>query len=131
MGRILLIAALWPLLMPLVSGQEVLVPGQNYYEERKGIVYNQEFAVNFKLLTNGYSLGVDIGRLQTYYLTRFWSFEIGELKHNKEYRQSFDFRSPPIAFRGLLFLANKTISSPCASVLAKSVTSRKKRASAA
>ncbi|HMO39197.1 MAG TPA: hypothetical protein PKC76_06250 [Saprospiraceae bacterium] len=94
MGRILLIAALWPLLMPLVSGQEVLVPGQNYYEERKGIVYNQEFAVNFKLLTNGYSLGVDIGRLQTYYLTRFWSFEIGELKHNKEYRQSFDFRSP-------------------------------------
>lgn len=94
MGRTLLILALWAFLMPLLPAQEVLVPGENYYQDNKGIVYNKEFSINFKLHTNGYSVGVDVGTLQTYYLTRFWSFEIGEVKHPKEFRQSFDFRSP-------------------------------------
>ncbi len=94
MGRILLILVFCAFLMPGAKGQDVLVPGQNYYEDNKGIVYNKELAVNFKLHTNGYALGVDIGTLKTYYLTRFWSFEIGEIKHPKEFRQSFDFRSP-------------------------------------
>ncbi len=93
-GKKLLILLCWLSVMWQAGAQEVLVPGQNYYEERKGIVYNKEFTVNFKLLTNGYSVGVDIGTLKTYYLTRMWSFEIGELKHPKEFRQSFDFRSP-------------------------------------
>lgn len=94
MRRNLLIAALSVFMMPMLFGQEVLVPGENYYEDKKGIVYSKELTVNFKLHTNGYSFGVDIGTLQTYYLTRFYSIEIGELKHPKEFRQSFDFRSP-------------------------------------
>ena len=94
MRKNLLIVAFWALTMPLLVGQEVLVPGENYYDESKGIIYNKELTFNFKLLTNGYAFGVDIGTLQTYYLTRFYSIEIGELKHPKEFRQSFDFRSP-------------------------------------
>jgi hypothetical protein len=76
------------------AAQETLIPGQNYYEDQKGIVYNKEFAVNFKLHTNGFGLGVDVGTLKTYYVTRYYSFEIGEIKHPKEFRQSFDFRVP-------------------------------------
>ncbi len=82
------------LTMPFASGQNVLVPEQNNYETAKGIVYNKEFSVNFKLHTNGFSMGADFGTLKTYYLTRFWGFEIGEIKHPKEFRQSFDFRNP-------------------------------------
>ncbi len=82
------------LTVPFASGQSVLVPEQNNYETAKGIVYNKEFSVNFKLHTNGFSIGADFGTLKTYYLTRFWGFEIGEIKHPKEFRQSFDFRNP-------------------------------------
>lgn len=94
MRKTLLIVAWWAIFLPLTIGQDVLVPGENYYEEAKGIVYNKELSFNFKLHTNGYSFGVDIGQLKTYYLTRYYSIEIGELKHPKEFRQSFDFRSP-------------------------------------
>lgn len=74
--------------------QEVIVSGQNYYDNQKGIIYNKEFAVNFKLHTGGYALGLDFGNLKTYYKTRFWGIEIGENKHPKEFRQSNEFRSP-------------------------------------
>lgn len=71
--------------------QETFTGGQNYYgDDSKGIVYNKEFTVDFKLHTNGFALGFNSGRLKTYYLTRFYNFEIGELKHPKEFRQSFD-----------------------------------------
>ena len=59
----------------------------------KGIIYNQELAVGARIHTNGFAMGVDIGKLKTYYLTQFIHFEIGELKHNREVRQSFDFPS--------------------------------------
>jgi hypothetical protein len=49
--------------------------------------------VGARIHTNGFALGVDIGRLKTYYLTQFIHFEIGELKHDREVRQSFDFPS--------------------------------------
>ncbi len=91
MSKILLILAACASLSLQMMAQEVIVPGQNYYEERKGIVYNKEFSVNFKLHTNGYSLGVDIGKVKTYYRTQFYSIEIGEIKHPKEFRQSFEF----------------------------------------
>lgn len=94
MGKFLLILAACLSLSLRVLAQEVIVPGQNYYEERKGIVYNREFSVNFKLHTQGYSFGVDIGRLKTYYRTQFYSIEIGEIKHPKEFRQSFEGRNP-------------------------------------
>lgn len=93
MGKILLLLVLCAALSVPMLAQEVIVSGQNFYDQ-KGIVYNKEFAVNFKLHTNGYALGVDFGTLKSYYRTQFWSIEIGELKHPKEFRQSFEFRSP-------------------------------------
>ncbi|MFN7115494.1 MAG: hypothetical protein ACK4TA_01765 [Saprospiraceae bacterium] len=94
MGKLLLFIAMCIAFAAPTVAQEVIVSGQNYYDNQKGIVYNKEFAVNFKLHTGGYSLGVDFGTLKTYYRTQFWGIEIGEIKHPKEFRQSFEFRSP-------------------------------------
>lgn len=72
--------------------QQTFDTSQNIYDEKTGIVYNREFTVDMKLHTNGFALGVNIAQLKTYYLTRFFNIEIGEVKHPKEFRQSFDFQ---------------------------------------
>ncbi|TXB62142.1 hypothetical protein [Phaeodactylibacter luteus] len=73
--------------------QQTFETNQNIYEESAGIVYDREVTADLKILqTDGFAIGVNIGKIKTYYLTRFLNFEIGELKHPKEYRQSFDFQ---------------------------------------
>jgi len=52
----------------------------------KGIVYDREAAGNLRLFSNGFELGVNIGKLKTYYRTNFFHFGIGELKHNREFK---------------------------------------------
>lgn len=75
------------------NAQQVIEGNQNIYDESEGIIYNREFTVDVKLLqTNGFSVGVNIGQLKTYYLTRYFNFEFGELRHHKRFRQSFDFQ---------------------------------------
>ncbi len=73
-------------------GQQTLEVGENYYGDRQGILYDRAFTVDLKLHTNGFAFGVDIARIRTYYLTTFLNFEFGEIKHPKQFRQSFDFR---------------------------------------
>ncbi len=72
-------------------GQVTFQPKQNS-DEAKGIVYDREFTVDLRFLqTNGFSLGINRAKLKTYYLTPFYHFSIGELKHIKEFRrQSFE-----------------------------------------
>jgi hypothetical protein len=88
------------LILPLLCiaayafAQQTIEGRQNYYDERKGIIFNKEVTVDLKLHTHGYALGVNIGKLKTYYLTQFYHFEFGELRHPKEFRQSFDFQVP-------------------------------------
>jgi len=60
----------------------------------KGVVYNKEFTVNFTAQTNGFALGVDFGRLNTYYKTRYYHFSIGELKHSREVRSDIQATIP-------------------------------------
>ncbi len=76
----------------VLSGQQLITPGENYYDDNKGIVYNKEFSVLARFHTHGFSMGVNMGTLKTYYLTRFLNFEIGELKHGKEFKQSRDLQ---------------------------------------
>ncbi len=75
-----------------LAGQQFITPGENYYDDNKGIVYNKEFSVFAKFHTHGFAMGVNVGTLKTYYLTRFLNFEIGELKHIKEFKQSRDLQ---------------------------------------
>lgn len=72
----------------LLSAQETFQPKQ--LDGEKGILYNREFAAGLRLHTNGFAIGGNVGRLKTYYLTKFTHFEFGEIKHPKEVRQSFD-----------------------------------------
>jgi len=44
-----------------------------------GIIYDKEFTFDIRLHTYGFALGLNIGRIKTYYRTRFYQFEIGEL----------------------------------------------------
>ncbi len=74
----------------VLHGQEVISFGQNYYEDNKGIVYNKVTTVDLKLHTFGFAIGLNFGTIRTYYLTRYFNFEFGEIRHPKEFRQSFD-----------------------------------------
>ena len=58
--------------------------------QNKGLVYNRETAFQFRMHTNGFGLGTEFGRIRTYYLTRTFHVELGELKHHKENRANLD-----------------------------------------
>ena len=58
-------------------------------DQRKGIVYNFEQAMDIRVHTGGIDLGYLEGKLKTYYLTRYYTFNIGYIKHPKEFRQNF------------------------------------------
>lgn len=59
----------------------------------KGILFDKEFAADLQLNTNGISLGVNLGKLRTYYKTTFYHISIGELKHPKEFKNREDIRT--------------------------------------
>lgn len=81
-----------PLLLVLSSfGQSTTFQPKQFSNEAKGIVYNKELSFDLKLHTNGWAIGANIGKIQSYYKTKFFNIEIGEIKHPKEYRHSFDY----------------------------------------
>jgi hypothetical protein len=86
------------------SAQDNAQPKQNV-----GIIYRSETAVNFRVATNrGLSLGLEFGKLRTYYKTTFYHVSLGEIKHPKEQRQS----APPSAsrsFRPFVFGKQNTL----------------------
>ncbi|GAB5551454.1 MAG: hypothetical protein Sapg2KO_10450 [Saprospiraceae bacterium] len=71
-----------------ILGQQTLDLGKNNYNDKQSIVYLQENTFEMKLHTNGASIGLNFGTIDTYYKTRFWHFSLGELKHFRETRQS-------------------------------------------
>ena len=91
-------------LLPL-KAQQTIDLGKNNYDEKKGIIYNKETTVNFKLHTNGAAIGMHFGTLQTFYKTRYWHIEIGEVKHPKETRQSRNLNTGSFggSFRSYIF----------------------------
>ena len=87
----ILLATLLLCFCGIAFGQTTFQPKQDSYES-KGIVYDEEMTFDLQFLqTNGWSLAFNKGKLKTYYLTPYYHFSIGGLKHIKEYRQqSFD-----------------------------------------
>lgn len=68
--------------------QQSLDLGKNNYDDKKSIVYLSERTFEMRLHTNGASIGLNFGQIDTYYKTRFWHFSLGEIKHFRETRQS-------------------------------------------
>ena len=86
-----------------IDAQDVgLKPGQ-FADDNKGVVYNKELAFDIRMHTNGFALAANIGKIKTYYLTKYWHFEIGEIKHPKEQRNSKDYPSNGRTSRSFIF----------------------------
>ena len=69
------------ILLPVFSyGQSF----NNKISLQKGIIYKKEFSIEAKLHTLGYAIGYNRGIISTYYLTKFYHFDIGYIKSIKE-----------------------------------------------
>jgi hypothetical protein len=91
MSRIFFVITIWSLLgVSFLGAQDTFQPKPIEETQNKGLLYNREIAFNIRLHTNGFAMGADFGRLRTYYLTRTFHVELGELKHHKEYRTNLD-----------------------------------------
>ncbi len=88
-----------------LQAQGTFQPRQSIMEDQyAGVVYDTERAVDLRLHTNGYlALAFNFGQIKTYYKTRYLHFEIGELRHHKERRQSSDSSSGGRSSRSYIF----------------------------
>ncbi len=77
-------------LLSTTSAQVVFQPKQIDYNN-KGILYDFERSYDFKVYTNGFSLGLTFGEIESYYKTSYFSFEFGTLKDFRERRQNKNF----------------------------------------
>lgn len=91
----------------LVVQSQVTIQPRELADEKTGIVYDREFAVGLQLQSNGWSIGANVGRLKTYYLTRYYHFDFGELKSPKEYRSSNDASLPSFTRTSRSFIYGK------------------------
>ena len=78
--------------------QKIIQPKQIDYGLR-GILYKEETAVDLTIHTNGFAIGMNFGKIQTYYKTKYFHVNLGVLKHPKEYRQPVNFQSGTSAIR--------------------------------
>ncbi|MBR9921471.1 MAG: hypothetical protein GYB31_11585 [Bacteroidetes bacterium] len=79
------------LALPLImQAQETFQPKKEVETTGKGVVYNKETTFDLRMHTRGLAVGLNFGKLRTYYLTRFYHIGLGELRHHKENRTSLD-----------------------------------------
>lgn len=64
---------------------QVKKPGQ---EESKGILYNKEFSFGARLASNGWGIFAETGKIINIYRTRVFQFEVADIRHPKEKKQS-------------------------------------------
>jgi hypothetical protein len=72
--------------------QTIVQPKQLDYSS-VGVLYNKEKSLELRPHTNGAAFGIHFGTIKTYYKTKYYQFDIGLLRHPKEYRQSITFNS--------------------------------------
>lgn len=89
MTRKLTYSIIWVALLAPVSllSQFTLQPKQ-VDGEPKGIIYDKEWAVDFRLHTAGYGLGFSWGSIDAFDKTQFYSISLDFLRHPKEFRQN-------------------------------------------
>lgn len=73
-------------------GQSIVQPKQLDYSSM-GILYSKEKVFELRPHSNGGSISLQFGNIKTFYKTHFYQFDMGYLKHPKEYRQSVTFNS--------------------------------------
>ena len=73
-------------------GQSVVQPKQLDYSSM-GILYSKEKVFELRAHSNGGAISMQFAKIVTYYKTHFYQFDLGLLKHPKEFRQSVTFNS--------------------------------------
>ena len=63
-------------------------------EESKGIIYNKEFTIDTRIHTYGFAVAANWTKIQTYHKSTYFQVELGELKHQKDFRQNSDNTFP-------------------------------------
>ena len=58
-----------------------------------GILYAKEKVFEIRPHTNGGAVSMQFGKIKTFYKTNYYQFDLGYIKHPKEYRQSVTFNS--------------------------------------
>lgn len=86
--RVLLTLSSMILVICLADAQRTILPKPIGEES---LVYETERIGEFRLHSNGFSLGYSVGDIETWYRTRYYYFDFGTLKHPKEYAQNFKF----------------------------------------
>jgi hypothetical protein len=75
-------------------------------QDIKGIIYDREKAVEVRLHTHGlWMVGMNLGKIKSYYNTPFYHLQLGELRSHKEINKSTDFGniSQSVGFRSYTF----------------------------
>jgi len=86
-----------------LSAQKTFQPKATQFDW-KGIIYRKERAFEARIHTNGALIGVNFGKIKTYYRTNYYHLSLGFLKDPREKRQnrnlsfSFPDRSKAFAF---------------------------------
>lgn len=70
-----------------VDAQVVFQPKQIEYNN-KGVLYDTERAFDLKFYTNGFGFAVNVGEIESYYRTSYFTIEFGTLKDYRERRQN-------------------------------------------
>ena len=63
-------------------------------EESKGIIYNREFTIDTRIHTYGFAVAANWTKIKTFRKSTYFQVELGELKHQKDYRQNSDNTFP-------------------------------------
>lgn len=85
----------------MAQDRVVVKDGETPETEKKGIIYNKEFTIGGKLTTNGWGVSAETGKILNIYKTRLFQFELADIRHPKEKKQSAE-----------LNILSNTISSP-------------------
>jgi hypothetical protein len=91
MQRIIILITFSIIFTGLAYSQSTTFQPKQFSNEAKGLVYDKELSFDLRLHTNGWAIATNIGRIKSYYKTKYYHIEIGELKHPKEHRHSFDY----------------------------------------
>jgi hypothetical protein len=75
-----------------VQAQSVVQPKQLDYSSM-GVLYETEKVFDFRMHSNGGAFSMQFGKIPTFYKTNYYQFDLGLLKHPKEFRQSVTFNS--------------------------------------
>lgn len=78
--------------LQVTYAQSVVQPKQLDYSSM-GVLYQKEKVFELRPHSNGVAVAMQFAKIKTFYKTNYYQFDLGFLKHPKEYRQSVTFNS--------------------------------------